>query len=118
MIEENPLDDLKKDARELWHEMDDNTQFNNNSKDLKFVKMCISRDHIDFILDHFRLNNLVEVNEAAIYVLKTLAHMDEDGWNFAIFKWNKDKTKTEETSRLDLHGMVKQIVDSIRKQNG
>ena len=109
--------EFEKKCNEHFHTMKDNTQINDEPNNLRFAKMHMSADHIDFIMDYYKLKNIPEVNQAAIYVLKTLAHMEKDGWKFAIFKTEivdgKEKMSSESFG-LDISDMIQSL---LRKLN-
>lgn len=114
---------FEKEANKHYNSMDDNTQIDNAEKKLTFVKMSLSRNHMDFIMDYYKMNNLAEVNQAAIYILKSLAHMEQDGYKFAIFKTIKGKDGKEiidpnnGLGGLNISDMIHSLLKQLKKSN-
>ena len=114
MNEPNITPEFKAACNEHYHTMADNTQVNDDDNKLRFVKMNMPAEHMDFIMDYYHLPNIVEVNRASIYVLKTLAHMEKDGYKFAVFQTEtvdgKEVMTKEGSFALSISDMIKSIM--------
>jgi hypothetical protein len=100
--------EFKAVAEEQYSSLEDNTQIDKNG--LTFVKMSMSADAMNFIMDHYKLSSVVDVNMASIALLKILGNMEIAGWKFAIFKTitvNGKEVMTGESFGLDIHDLVK-----------
>ena len=109
--------EFKVKCEEHYSTMADNTQVNDEGNQLKFVKMNMPAEHMDFIMDYYHLPNLVEVNRVAIYVLKTLAHMEKDGYKFGMYKTKmqdgKEVLSTEDSFALSVSDMIGDIMKHL-----
>ncbi len=94
---------LKKEMDKAFHSMEDNTQVNDDEKKLKFAKLNMPASVVDFLMDHYGFFDLVEVNQLSLYILKTLGHMENDGFKFAVYKTEDGKT---ESYQLDIHDLI------------
>lgn len=106
--------EFKQACNEHYQKMDDNTQISDDKNQLRFVKMNMPAEHMDFLMDHYKLPNLVEVNRVSIYVLKTLAHIEEDGYKFGMYKTEmkdgKEVLSDKESFALSISDLVKSIM--------
>jgi hypothetical protein len=94
---------MKKEMDEKFNSMEDNTAINDEVKDLKFAKLNIPASVIDYLMDHYGFFDLVEVNMLSLYILKTLGHMEDDGFKFAVYK----KAETgHESYQLDINELI------------
>lgn len=79
------------------------------------AKLSMPASIIDFLLDHYGLFDLVEVNMMSLYILNTLGRIEEDGFKFGFYKQKDDKT---EAYQLDIHELISSfrvsISDSIK----
>lgn len=109
--------EFKEACEEHYHTMKDNTQINDDEKSLKFVKMHMPAEHMDFIMNYYHLPNLVEVNRTSIYVLNALAHMEQDGYKFGMYKTEmkdgKEVLTTEGSFALSVSDMIKSIMKHL-----
>lgn len=111
--------EFQQKCEENYHKMQDNTEVNDEKNKLKFVRMNMPAEHMDFIKDYYHLPNIVEVNRVSIYVLKTLAHMEKDGYKFGVFKTEmkdgKEVVSSEGSFGLSISDMIKSI---MKQMNG
>ena len=105
--------EFKKQADEHFHKMEDNTQVDYPDQNLRFVKMSISQEHIAFVMQHYNLNDVVELNQAAFYLLRTFALMETDGFKFSTYNTEKvdGKEVCKDVYGLDIHLLIKQLLD-------
>jgi hypothetical protein len=114
-------DNIKKASKELFNEMDDNTQFDDDVNKMKFTKLCMPASVIDFLLEHYGLFDVVELNQMALYILKSFGHMEKDGWKIGVYKTIKDEKgeDTYESFGLDIHDLIAKlrigIADAMNK---
>jgi hypothetical protein len=102
-MNENIDNNLKNKMEELFNSTPDNTAVNDKDNELRFAKLNMPASVIDYLMDHYGLFDLVEVNMLSLYILKTLGHMEDDGFKFAIYK----KTETgHESYSLDIHELI------------
>lgn len=109
---ENFKEELKKEqdqdfidvATEKFHSMEDNTQVNDDEKKLRFAKLNMPASVVDFLMDHYGFFDLVELNTLSLYILKTLGHMENDGFKFAVYK--QVEGKVESSYQLDIHDLI------------
>ena len=94
---------LKKEMNTSFNTMEDNTQVNNDEKQLKIVKLAMPASVVDFLMEHYGFFDLVEVNQLSLYILKTLGHMETDGFKFAVYRKVDDKVESYE---LDIHELI------------
>ena len=117
MNESEVTPEFKAACDQHYHTMADNTQVNDDANKLRFVKMNMPAEHIDFLMDYYHLPNVVEVNRASIYVLKTLAHIEKDGYKFAIYKTKtedgKEVLETEGSFAMNISDMIKSIMNHM-----
>lgn len=110
-------DEFQKDMEEKFHSMKDNTQINDDEKKLRVAKLNMPANVVDFLMDHYGFFDLVELNTLCFYVLKSLAHMEKDGFKLAIYKSTDDKVESYE---LDIHELIAkfriQMAQSINKE--
>jgi hypothetical protein len=120
MSDEVP-DDIKKASKELFNEMEDNTQFNDDVNKMKFTKLCMPASVVDFLLEHYGLFDVVELNQMALYILKCFGHMEKDGWKIGVYKTTKDENGKDgyESFGLDIHQLIAKfrigIADAMNK---
>lgn len=108
--------EFKKTCNEHYNSMKDNSQVNDDVNKLKFVKMNVSAEHLDFLMNYYKLSNIVEVNQSAIYMLKALAHMEQDGYKFAMYKTEMKDGKEVLTTSGSFAMSVSDMINSILKQ--
>lgn len=94
---------LKKEMDDAFHTMKDNTQINNDEKQLRVAKLNMPSNVVDFIMDHYGFFDLVELNSIVFYIMKTLGHMENDGFKFAVYKTEDGAT---ESYQLDFHDLI------------
>ncbi len=88
--------------------MEDNTQETNESGS-KFAKMAMPASVMDFLMEHYGLFDIQETSMISFYILKSFAHMENDGFKLAIFKSTKDESGKElvsESFGIDIHDMI------------
>ena len=121
MNESEITPEFKQVCEQHYHTMGDNTQVNDDEKRLRFVRMNMPAEHMDFIMDYYHLPNIVEVNRASIYVLKTLAHMEKDGYKIAVFQTEtvdgKEVMTKEGSFALSISDMIKSIMNHLNVPN-
>lgn len=108
--------EFQQKCEENYHKMQENTEVNDEKNKLKFVKMNMPAEHMDFIKDYYHLPNLVEVNRVSIYILKTLAKMEKDGYKFVTYKPEiKDgkEIMSKEIFVLSIPDLVKNIMNQL-----
>ena len=71
MADEVP-DNIKKVAKELYHEVDDNIQFNDDKNQIRFAKLRMSAEVVDFLMEHYGFFDFVELNQICLLLLKRL----------------------------------------------
>lgn len=117
--EQEPGQDFIDSATEKFHSMEDNTQLNDDEKQLRFAKLNMPASVVDFLMDHYGFFDLVELNTLSLYILKTLGHMEKDGFEFAVYKQKDGKL---ESYKLDLHDLIGkfriQMANSLNKNKG
>jgi hypothetical protein len=94
---------LKKEMDDAFHTMKDNTQINNDEKQLKIAKLNMPANVVDFLMDHYGFFDLVELNTICFYIMKTLGHMEKDGFKFAVHKTLGGKVEAYE---LNIHDLI------------
>ena len=113
-------DEFKKSCEEHYQSMDDNTQVNDEENKLRFIKMNMPASTIDFLMDYYKLSNVVEVNQAAIFVLKSLAHMEQEGYKFGLYKTKivdeKEIIDEKDSFALNISEMIQKILGRIDKK--
>jgi hypothetical protein len=111
--------EFKKQATEHFQSMDDNTEVDCTSGDiLKFVKMNLTPEHIDYVMEHYKLTSMVDLNLAAIYILKTFAHMEDDGYKFSIYSTEMvdGKEAYKDGYGIDIHHMIQQLLTGLKTE--
>lgn len=118
-MDENITPEFKNVCEEHYNSMEDNTQINDDKNKLKFVRMNISADCMDFLMDYYKLPSLVQVNQASLYVMKALAHMEQDGYKFGIYKTKmvdgKEVIDEKDSFALNVSDLVKKILSNFEK---
>jgi hypothetical protein len=94
---------LKNEMDKAFHTMKDNTQVNNDDKQLRIAKLNMPAHVVDFLLDHYGFFDLVELNTLTFYVMKTLGMMEKDGFKFACYKTEEGKTEAYD---LNIHDLI------------
>lgn len=105
-MENNMYDEvnaMKAAMEEKFGSMKDNTVEHDEEKQLSFAKLHMPANVVDFLMDHYGFFDLVELNTITFYILKTLGHMEKDGFKFATFKTSDGKTEAYE---LDIHDLI------------
>jgi hypothetical protein len=112
--------DIKKKAKEMVDEMEDNTQFIDTKNQLKFVKMKLDSATVDYIMDHFGFLDLAEMNMMCIKLIHIMIQIEKAGFSFAMFKTTKDVNNQEtisESYKMDLNDLIYKIqLASITKK--
>lgn len=87
-----------------------------SEKEIKpsITKLSLPAEVIDFLMDHYGFFDVAETNEICLYIVKSLAHMEQDGWKLTILKTEKDKKY--EAYGLDIHRLIAQFRANMAEQ--
>jgi hypothetical protein len=111
--------EFKDECKKSYESQADNTQTDKSG--MTFVKMNMSREHMDFIMEHYGISSIVELNQASIYLMKSLAHMELDGYKFGMYKTTivdgQEKLTTEGSFALNIKDMVQSLLNALHKEN-
>jgi hypothetical protein len=99
-------EEFKKEMDTDFHTLKDNTQINNDEKQLRFVKLNMPAELVDFLMDHYGFFDLVELNTLSFYVMKSLAMMENDGFKLAIHRTIEEKVEAYE---LNIHDIIAKV---------
>ena len=120
-MENNMYDEvnaMKSEMEEKFNSMKDNTVEHNEKKQLSFAKLQMPANVVDFLMEHYGFFDLVELNTICFYIMKTLGHMEKDGFKFAVYKTEDGAT---ESYQLDFHDLIAkfriQLAQSMNKEN-
>lgn len=109
--------EFKNEMDKSFHTMRDNTQVNDDNKQLRIAKLNMPAHVVDFLLDHYGFFDLVELNTLTFYVMKTLGMMERDGFKFACYKTEEGKTEAYDLNIHDLIAKFRiQIAQSMKKE--
>lgn len=108
MSEDKISENVRNVAEELFNKVEKNTQFDDDKNKVTVARLNMPSEIINYLLDHYGLFDLVEVNQMALYVLKCLGKIEDDGWTLVIHKVNKDESGNDksEAYRFDIHDLI------------
>lgn len=71
-------------------------------------RLSVPASVADFLMDHYGFFDVVEANMLSLYILKTLAHMENDGFKLSVFKISKDESGKDvpEAYGVDIHELI------------
>lgn len=98
--------ELEREINKNFHSMKDNTQINDDEKRLRFVKLNMPAELVDFLMDHYGFFDLVELNTLSFYVMKSLAMIEKDGFKLAIHRTVEGKVEAYE---LNIHDIIAKV---------
>lgn len=100
------IKELEKEIDKNFHSMEDNTQINNDEKQLRFAKLNMPAELVDFLMDHYGFFDLVELNTLSFYVMKALAMIEKDGFKLVIHRIVDEKVEAYE---LNIHDIIAKV---------
>lgn len=110
---DNEVDAMKQEMDKKFNSMKDNTEEIFPEKEMKFAKLNMPAELVDFLFEHYGFFDLVEMNTICFYIMKTLGNMEKDGFKFAIVRQNGDKV---ESYQLDFHELIGNIRIQLAQQ--
>lgn len=106
---------MKKTMEEKYDSLPDNTEFKDEKTNLKFAKLNLPASVVDFLLEHYGFTDLVELNSMALYILKSIGLMEQDGFKIVAYRQVNEKPEAFELNILDLIAKFRVGLQSAQK---
>jgi hypothetical protein len=94
--------DLKDKMNEQFQSMKDNTEFVDEKSKIRFAKLNMSAEVVDFLIEHYGFFDLVELNQITLYLFKSIALMEKDGFKIAAYRTVDGKPEAFELNIEDM----------------